>query len=271
MTLITTATPSEAKPLITFFELKPLKPSLFKMYGNDQITLLIGGVGTLKMAIATTYALQIFDPKNIRHIFNIGICGGVDETLPLGTLFLINKITDPYTGKSLYPDILLTHPLREASISSFATPIAKSQREGIATTLVDMEATGFFQAAQKFLPLHYITLLKIVSDHLLDDASNVITPNAIETLFTPHLERLQELITHYHTPTKKLLSDDENALISDYIEHISPNKKLSFSTIQQLKHHLSYSKIKANITTLEYEQIKAIGDKYLRLWYFLQN
>src|SRR3989338_2228617 len=100
----------EAKPLIEHFELKR-DTSLPKisLYTHDHIHLIVSGFGSIRSAIATTSVLsQSRVPPN-SVIFNVGIAGCRNESTPLGSAFLINKIIDHDLGKHFYPDILFKH------------------------------------------------------------------------------------------------------------------------------------------------------------------
>lgn len=173
MKLIITALPIEAQPLIKSFSLKKdLRSQKIPLYFGEDLYLAVSGVGKIKSAIATTFALSKIGEKESLILFNFGICGTTDGKLSTGTFCWVNKIRDASTGRNYFPEALLTHGFPEYSLVTHDRPVKKeiarikeNSREDIAH-LVDMEASGFFAAAQAFLPPERIICVKIVSDHL---------------------------------------------------------------------------------------------------------
>ena len=243
MTALVVAHLLEAKALIAHFKLKKTTDQPFAIYQNDSVSLIISGMGVLKASIATTYILSTMD--NVRHIHNIGTAGSADETIPIGSLFLINKIR--FTNRSYYPDILLTHPLQETSLTTLLEPASKEERNIIDTKLVDMEAVGFFEASCKLASLSQISILKIVSDHLLENKNEKFGKDFVLHLFEQNIEKIADFITHYATNHQPLLSAQEQK----EIEELSHKHSLSFTKKQQFLQHIQYSKLHLKIPTLQ--------------------
>ena len=167
MIYIVTALAQEAIPLIQHFKLKKdLSHTKFDIYRNDMIKLIVTGTGKLKSAVATTYLLLKEPPKKSDKILNFGICGSGLEKHKSGQIFLINKIEDVNSGKSYYPEIIFSHLLPEATIVTYEKPVIKSKTSNSVSELVDMEVSGFYEAANTFVQSHNIIILKVVSDHL---------------------------------------------------------------------------------------------------------
>lgn len=166
--VIITAIHEEARPLIEKFGLKKDPHSQrIPVYRHSDTCLVVSGTGKVKSAIATTYALaNVESPENTLAI-NFGLCGCSDTNRPLGELVFINKITDAATRRDFYPEIILKHNLREASLTTFDNPVLKG-RETVCSDMVDMEASGFFSSATAFIPLENVYCLKLISDHLED-------------------------------------------------------------------------------------------------------
>jgi len=242
VTVLVVAHLLEAKALIAHFKLKKTTDQPFAIYQNDTILLIISGMGVLKSSIATTYILSKTD--NIKHIYNIGIAGCTDEAVPLGSLFLVNKIR--FASHSHYPDILLTHSLQEASLASLLEPASKEERDIIDTKLVDMEAIGFFEASVRFVSLSKISIIKVVSDHLLDSKNEKFAKDFVLNLFEQNIEKLADFMTHYMIKNKPLLSVKEQG----EIEQISKEHSLSFTKKQQFLQHIQYSKLHLKISTV---------------------
>jgi purine-nucleoside phosphorylase len=156
MIYILTAFSSEAIPIIRHFQLKKnLSHTRFDIYENEQMKLIISGVGKLKSAIATTYLLLKEPPRKNDKIINFGICGSATEKYKIGQPIIINKIEDSSSEKIYYPEILYTHSFSESTLTTFDFPVSKNLvRKN--DKLVDMEASGFFESANSFVLSHNI-------------------------------------------------------------------------------------------------------------------
>ncbi len=163
MVFIATALYIEAKPLIEYFGLKKdVENRYFQVFKNEEITLVVTGVGKVNSSIAVSHAATRYlcDPQSF--IINLGVCGSKDIDEKIGNIYLISKIIDNETHKNYIPDILIDHPFDESDIETFNYVV---KDKGLMTArLCDMEASGFYQAASKFFETHRIYILKIVSD-----------------------------------------------------------------------------------------------------------
>ena len=174
MKLLVTALHLEARVFLAGLGLKKDTGSKrIPLYRGGDINLAVSGTGKINAAATTAWALEhleIAGRAGARAV-NFGLCGCEDMSVPAGTLFLVNKISDLSSGRTFYPDILQKHSLPEATVETHDQPVARSglpvHPEAQATPkLVDMEASGFFGAAATFLPPERISCLKLVSDHL---------------------------------------------------------------------------------------------------------
>lgn len=160
----------EAQPLIEHYRLSSIDSSYFRMYGNEDMKLIIGGVGKLRSAIATTHMLSHVGDLDSCAAINVGLCGAYDEDCAVGTPILINKIKDMDTGYEYFPDILFSHDMGEGELETHARVVYGDDKlklhEKPKRRYVDMEAAGFYEAANLFLPPHRISCIKVVSDHL---------------------------------------------------------------------------------------------------------
>ena len=221
MKLVITALPIEAQSLIKHFNLKKdLRSQKIPFYFSEKICLAISGVGKIKAAIATTFALTKIEIKEELIIFNFGICGTPDSRLSKGTLCWVNRITDASTGRNYLPEALLKHALPERSLVSYDKPIRKNKRISVNIeknqrfSLVDMEASGFFAAAQVFLPPEKIICIKLVSDHLEDQfLEKTLVTQWIEKTLNPIIE-LFERSNALILSSKKLSTKNEKILQS---------------------------------------------------------
>ncbi len=156
MICIVTAIFSEAKALIETFELEKKQTRPFLLYGNQNIILIISGMGKINAAIATTYISQNGD---IEKFINIGICGTNDKSKKIGDIYLIRSIIDKSTNKK-YMINNLGEPLY------CYDKIIKDDINLKKNILIDMESFGFYSAAVKFTKQENIKIYKIVSDYL---------------------------------------------------------------------------------------------------------
>lgn len=167
MKLILTALLQEARPIIEELRLKHDPASRkIPVYRSDKTLLVVSGIGKLYAAVATVHAYHIAEQPEDCHLFNIGMCGGVIDSVALGQVLRIHKIWDAANGRQYFPEMLLDMPFEDASLGTFDKPVTTSDRLNLPCDLVDMEASGVFQAARLFIAPHQMTFIKVVSDCL---------------------------------------------------------------------------------------------------------
>lgn len=185
----------EARPLIDHFGLKrDTTHNTFEIFKNDEIALILSGIGKVPTAIATTYLLSKLEPLP-SSIFNLGFCGAKIE-YPIGDMYLANRITDHSTRRQYYSDIILRHDLAEASLETFDQAVTDKGFDNPNVELVDMEASGFFEAASRFLSPDRIYCLKIISDHL---ECGTLSKDLADSLIGKNLPKIEEFIVNYAT------------------------------------------------------------------------
>jgi nucleoside phosphorylase len=184
MTIIVTALYAEAKPIIEKYRLRKKEDALFPLYADQDMTLIISGMTPVASAIATTYILS----KNPQtdQIVNIGICGSTREKDKPGDCYAIRKIIDTQTDKVYHLPVKHTS-LPYTTIAAYSRPQTKKASKH---HLVDMESSGFFSAAGKFLPHEKIFLYKIVSDHL---EAAIPSNTFVEKLIAQNLAQIKEI------------------------------------------------------------------------------
>ncbi len=224
---IYTALPCEAKPLIEHFRLKKDTTALpFAVYFNQDIHLTVTGIGKSAMAAGIGYT-QARVPHENPVLLNVGIAGHKDQ--PLGSLFLIDKITDFDSQRNYYPPLVFTPPCPTCGSQT----VSKPQVDYSETELADMEASAFYETAVRFSSGELVQCLKVISDNQLSPAT-YINPKQVSALIATHIPaievllgellRLARLITQ---PQPKLFE----ALLQRY--HFTVSEKL------QLKNQLS--------------------------------
>ena len=142
-TLIHTALPAEAKPIVGTFGLTCKSTTPFLLYANTRTVLVVSGIGRQQTRLALAYALAHYTPQ---VMVSVGIAGCAQASIPLGTLFCTSDST-------------LSVPY--ATLSTHDTPLGSGDTPE--TTLVDMEADAFLQSVPCGVEAY---VFKVVSDHL---------------------------------------------------------------------------------------------------------
>lgn len=187
---IYTALPCEAKPLVKHFDLKKnvnIEP--FAVFFNQDICLTVTGLGKSAMAAGVAYTQALFASVEHPVIVNIGIAGHKEHAL--GSLFLIDKISDVDSQKNYYPALVFTPPCSTASTQTASRP----QLDYDQLHLCDMEASAFYETATRFSSGELILCLKVISDNQLSPAEN-IQPKQVSTLIAAHLLTIETLLTY---------------------------------------------------------------------------
>ena len=161
------ATTIEAKPFIDKLGLKKYGKESFKQFSNNNILLVISGVGKTNAAIAATYCCKTYKPP---YILNMGAAGATDRTHRAGSILHVNQILEhdrpqfpsrkPFTHK---PDRL--KGFSTAKLATGDRPVIDPTGRKIISeyaSLVDMEAAAVAQACKTFKTKCYV--FKYVSD-----------------------------------------------------------------------------------------------------------
>ena len=161
------ATKIEAKVFIECFCIELVEDKPFQITRNDNIFLIIGGIGKANAAMAASYLINRY---NTRIIINIGAAGATKTDCKIGDIFHINKAVE-YDRPRLFrkglrvinPDVLDGYDL--ASIATQDRPVVDPEfRKELSAhvDLVDMEGASVIQACRLFEAKCY--LFKIVTD-----------------------------------------------------------------------------------------------------------
>lgn len=184
----------EAQEIIRTFQLKKENGQThFQVFSDEgqSIRLVLTGATAIAAATAVSEISALFPPKETDLLLNYGTCAASPE-IPVGELFLCNKLTEECSGRTFYPDILYRHPFGEAQLVSGGKvrtahelmssghepprgrmPGAESlhcfspQENETAKDpqIYDMEAAAIYQAGNYFYGPHQMLFLKVVSDH----------------------------------------------------------------------------------------------------------
>jgi adenosylhomocysteine nucleosidase len=167
VTAIIMATMLEAKPFVQGMSLKQIRKAPFYLFRNQQIFLLVSGIGKANAAMATAYCCLKFKTA---CVFNLGAAGAARTGFDLGEIFHIRKIVEPdrpdlKTGTPCVhdPDLLEGFKTVKLATSDHAV-LDPKKRQAIARNadLLDMEGASVVQTCRKFESKCF--LFKFVSD-----------------------------------------------------------------------------------------------------------
>jgi nucleoside phosphorylase len=222
---------SEAAPLIDKWGLKPVRNAAllerFQTFSRDGRYVAVSGIGKLKSATATSVLTTALNQEDEPLLINIGLAGARPAHAQRGDLFVVNKVRDVSTNTRFYPDILVRHPVRESALDTHDHPVTTPPAEPI---LVDMEASGFMQAATSIVSPSAVLVLKVVSDGC--DGQR-LTPADATSLIEARLDVIDTVIASSHAELKSAptLSTNELANLEQLITmaHFSQSQRLELS------------------------------------------
>jgi len=162
MTLIHCALLCEAQAFIEFYKLKKVNS---KIYKNDNIVILISGVGKQNTISTLDYMFLNYD---ITKAINIGVAGCNDTSINIGELFCTN------------------HNLKDIKQLPLKTvDTAQTISDETDITLYDMEAKHFLEISANYLDTDEILVFKIISDHL---SHEILKKDFIKSLIQKHIK-----------------------------------------------------------------------------------
>lgn len=194
---------AEAQEVIRIFQLKKENAhhhfEVFSDEGNG-IRVVITGVGAIAASTAVAEISTCYPPKSTDLICNFGSCGTA-ERIPVGSVYLCNKVTEEISGKTFYPDICYRNPFEEAELVSGpriqTTAGMELDRKEERICLYDMEAAAIYQTANYYYGPHQMIFLKAVSDYGIDAKQKDVMRNHMAALMKsaarevcPYFEKL---------------------------------------------------------------------------------
>lgn len=258
--MIVCALHCEAKPLIQHFHLKKdLEIKSHQVFSSQEYQLIISGTSKIKSAVATAFLCAKILPQDLQLIINVGICGGSPK-FSIGSILFINKIVCQSSKRSFYPDILIKHQLKEAQILTAEQPFGQEDPLASDVDLVDLEAAGFFQAANLFVSPDKIGCLKVVSDHFRPRA---VAAQKVEELIRARIVPIDETLKAYTNLSCQYDLPNNTKEMTEFTDIFSQTWRLTHSQKQQLAEWLtSYlSSGRTDLNILDKYQQKAPKDK----------
>lgn len=252
---IYTALPCEAKPLVEHFNLKKdttIQP--FAVYFNQDICLTVTGLGKSAMAAGVAYTQALFGSVEHPVLLNIGIAGHKDHAV--GSLFMIDKITDIDSQKSYYPPLVFTPPCPTAHVQTASRPQLGYDQQH----LCDMEASAFYETAVRFSSGELIQCLKVISDNRLSPAEN-IQPKQVSSLIAAHVSTIEMILTKLSRLAEQVSTQEP-----ERFEQLIQKYHFTASERGQLKNLLSRWDVVTNHLTPEFDESQWHRGKDVLFW-----
>lgn len=171
---IVIATMLEAKPFVTEMPLEKIEKKPFNAYHQNNIFLIISGIGKANAAMATFYGCHTYSPD---IIVNVGAAGAAGDAFPLGEFYHICEITeydrpDFRKGAPFFYKPLQMKGFKTARVATQDQPVLHPEkRKEISriADLVEMEAASVMQAANKFsTPCVFFKYVTDTAEHTED-------------------------------------------------------------------------------------------------------
>jgi nucleoside phosphorylase len=189
----------------------------FQVAATSDQTLFVAvtGVGKLKAASATAAVYAVLASDNAPLLVNVGIAGAPHGFADLGSALLINQVRDVASNLRFYPDILVRHAFIEGSLDTHDAPVTSTPAT---PALVDMEASGFMQAATLLVAPSEIGIIKVVSDFC---DGHRTTPSAVQQLLAQHVSSISAYIHAMRAEVLEhpRLSSEDRAAIDRVVAH----------------------------------------------------
>ena len=215
----------EAKPLIKHYQLQRFSDSQFYeafIDKNHTVSLTITGTGKVSIAGAVIHSSMLFSCSKYDGWINIGIAGHV--TLAPGTPVLANKIIDAASSCVWYPQIVFNTDIILDKVISIDKPSSDYPEQGI----LDMEASGFYEAASKTGVTELSHCLKIISDNK-ESHYKRINSKSVSNLVYTNIEIINGLIVDVRSLSDTLQPHDPmQSIYQDIITtwHFTQNQRI---------------------------------------------
>lgn len=237
---------AEALPLIEFFGLKQLQSNgHMNLYAKERLNLVVSGIGKESAANAVDWIHTELPDQN-KAWLNVGIAG--HGALDVGDGFLANRITDEAIEKSWYPVFTFVHHGRSGPL----TTVDDVETEYPHPVGYDMEASGYFIAANRISTAEMVHSYKVVSDN--PQASVLtITPAMVSEIIEDNLNEIRDIVDELD----KLVSHvTQRHSLQENIGPFLGRWKFSVTQVHQLKKLLQKSKVLGYEVNIESDSLR---------------
>jgi hypothetical protein len=248
----------EARTIIRHYKLKRVHSVFpFELYKNDNIQLIVCGMGKNNAAVAAGYLAGLSGTNSSQAWINVGIAGG--DVGSIGEIALAKSIADSETNKRYYPSLCFDSSIPAVEVTTVNEPTVK-YKKGV---LFDMEASGFYPSAVRFSTSELVQCCKIVSDNS-EQSIHEISKESIVSLVENKISEIDEI-------AKKLIEgvalisinreidNDFTQLANEY--HFSEAQKNLLKTLLQNWHAVSEHSFLSEINANEFRNSKELLGK----------
>lgn len=177
MTYIVIALKSEAQAFVDRYRLKKEKLATFSLFYNENMRLIVSGLGVINARIATQALINQYDITDEDIYVNVGICGASSNN-EIGTLLEI--------GEVLYSGISYQFSNAPKTLTCVDSAMGEALYE-----IVDMESYGFLDAVTHNPAIKKFHILKVVSDHFEPEK---VTKDATKKLIFNKIDAINKII-----------------------------------------------------------------------------
>jgi hypothetical protein len=157
---VVVAHPSEARPIVARYNLRPENGAVpYPLYRSESLSLIVSGPGKTAAAGAAAYLFGAGGGRRDGGWVNVGMAGHVD--LDIGRGVLAHKVIDDGSGQCWYPPVVV----ETACPTSVVLTVERLEEDYEGERLYDTEAAGFFAAASHFATSELVHGFKIVIDN----------------------------------------------------------------------------------------------------------
>ncbi len=203
---------AEARPIVEALDLVEDGPaSIFPVYFNDGLSLIVSGVGRSYSAAAAAHLFNRTGQVLDQAWLNIGIAG--HQKLPIGSVLIASRITEQATGRRWYPPYVLDVDLSRSQLVT----VDKPERYYPECCAYDMEASSFYQIASRCSTAELIQSLKIISDG--PESSLDLTVDKISQLIADQMCSIESVLGQLSNLAQELdTARVSQALVTNYLE-----------------------------------------------------
>lgn len=206
---IVTALQCEAGPLVKALGLKrSTSRQSYRVYEKAGIKLVVSGIGKIATGTACDYIHTFSGGLPHTAWLNVGIAG--HATSELGSLYVINKVSDADTHRHHYPNIPATIDIPGKALITVDQPCESYDSD----FLYDMEASTYFSAAMQYSTRELVQAIKVVSDNR-SSSTKEIDKNMVSRLVERNIEVITGLVHYLDSESdkqKSQLSTPDNSL-----------------------------------------------------------
>lgn len=230
----------EARPFIRHFKLTRYHHVYpFQIYGNDNIQLIVSGIGKMAAATATAYLAGLTSSSRTSAWLNVGIAGG--NAAAVGKLVLAHQIVDSYGEQCFYPAICFDIDVPRTCVVSTDKAQVVYQEKNV----YDMEAAGFFAAAMRFGTAELIHCIKIISDNN-ENSITAISRKKVDEWIEGNLQQIAAFMGILVEMVEDIEAEKKGASDYEYLldkYHFTQSQQSQLKLLLQNWHNLSGSSV----------------------------